>query len=92
MVWVGPVAMRLMPLVFLVSFAQYARGYDGWANLQGANYVPSYSKHDVHDIFRSATWDATVVDRELGYAKNLKVVYMHCLISTQINLQSYFCA
>ncbi len=40
------------------------------STMRGANYVPSYAKNDV------AIWldyDATVIDRELGYAEQLKL-------------------
>lgn len=35
--------------------------------------MPSYSIHDVVDIFRPGHWDPAIVDKELGYAPKLKV-------------------
>ena len=39
--------------------------YKHWAEVQGANYVPSYAVNDVKDVFRPGFWNASVVDREL---------------------------
>ena len=47
--------------------------YKHWASVQGANYVPSYSVDDVKDIFRPSYYNATTINRELGYAKMLAV-------------------
>tara|TARA_B110000208_G_scaffold160160_1_gene195175 strand:- start:28 stop:3396 length:3369 start_codon:yes stop_codon:yes gene_type:complete len=47
--------------------------YKHWGTVQGANYVPSYATNDVKDIFRPGFWNATVVDRELGFAKKLAI-------------------
>lgn len=47
--------------------------YKHWGSVQGANYVPSYSTNDVKDAFRPDFWNATTVNRELGYAKLLAV-------------------
>jgi hypothetical protein len=44
-----------------------------WDSIKGSNYVPSYSVNDVKDIVRPGYYDASIVDRELGYAKNLAI-------------------
>jgi hypothetical protein len=36
----------------------------------GCNYVPSYAANST-DIWQQETWDAKVIDRELGWAQNL---------------------
>jgi len=55
--------------------------YKHWSDVQGANYVPSYSTDDVKDIFRPGFWNASVVDRELGYAKLLAVNSLRVFVS-----------
>jgi hypothetical protein len=55
--------------------------YKHWASVQGANYVPSYSVNDVKDIFREGFWNATVVDRELGYASTVAVNSLRVFVS-----------
>ena len=55
--------------------------YKHWAEVQGANYVPSYSVNDVKDVFRPGFWDASVVNRELGYAKTLAVNSLRVFVS-----------
>eukprot|EP00660_Eupelagonema_oceanica_P006619 gene6619-17620_t len=65
----------------LFLFLHSSAGYDGWSNLQGANYVPSYARNDIYDIFTSKSWNATVVDRELGYAKTLAVTSLRVFVT-----------
>lgn len=43
--------------------------------------MPSYSTDDVKDIFRPGYWNATVVDRELGYASHLAVNSLRVFVS-----------
>jgi len=50
-----------------------ASALDPFAGIKGTNYVPSYSQHDVLQIFDSRTWNATIVDQELGYAKTMDI-------------------
>ena len=68
-------------LILVLSICRGASAFDNWAGLQGANYVPSYSRHDVHDIFTSRSWNATIVDRELGFAKNLRVKSLRVFVT-----------
>lgn len=55
--------------------------YEHWDSVQGANYVPSYSTNDVKDIFRPGFWNATTVDRELGFAKLVAVNSLRVFVS-----------
>ena len=55
--------------------------YKHWDSVQGANYVPSYSIIDVKDIFRPGFYNATTVNRELGYAKMLAVNSLRVFVS-----------
>lgn len=59
----------------------YSTRYKHWASVQGANYVPSYSTNDVKDIFRPGFWNATVVERELSFAKKLSVNSLRVFVS-----------
>jgi len=69
-----PLAAKMLQSFFALALLRCSLAhYSGWANVRGANYVPSYAKRDVHDMFVPGIWDAEVVDREIGYAKNVNL-------------------
>ncbi len=45
-------------------------GQDNFSWMRGANYVPSYARNDVQMWL---DYDSSVIDRELGYARRLKL-------------------
>ncbi|CAK0873485.1 unnamed protein product [Prorocentrum cordatum] len=66
---------------FLLPDIAVTKGSASWEGIQGANYVPSYSRHDVIDIFTSQSWNATVVDRELSYARKLAITSLRIFVA-----------